>query len=78
MTAFDGILGGAVTKSDLESALNALPEGTDLGGFTVDQIIPLLNLLPDDIDLDGDTAPDAMSIGIILSGIDANIVGVTP
>jgi len=79
VTAFDGVLGGAVTKGDLTDALNNLDPTLDLGGgLTPPDVVPLLGLFPDDIDLDGDSTPDAMSIGIVLGGIDGNIVGVTP
>lgn len=79
VTAFNGLLGGAVTKDDLAAALGNLDPEMDLGGgLTPPDVIPLLSLFPDDIDLTGNGTPDALSIGIILSGIDGNIVGVVP
>lgn len=76
VTSFDGILGGAVLKSDLRAALAALP--ADALPFPPDTIAGLLDtLVVDDIDIDGDGEPDASSIGLPVAGIGGRITGVT-
>ena len=71
----DAVLAGAVRRSDLLAALSAVPED-DLP-FPPDTIASLLDLVVvDDIDTNGDGEPDAASIGIRVSGLGANLIGV--
>ncbi len=76
VTAFDGVLGGAVPKDQLLSALQALPPGSLPVDVSLVEL--LLNSIDDDVDTNGDGVYDALSIGIKLSGIDGNLVGVAP
>ena len=76
VTGFDGVLGGAVPKDQLLSALNALPAGSLPVDVSLVEL--LLNSIDDDVDTNGDGVNDALSIGIKLSGIDGNLVGVAP
>lgn len=73
--AFEGILGGAVPRDQLVAAIRSLDP--DSLPTPPEQLISLLNVLvKDDIDTDGDGTPDAASIGIPISAVGANIVGV--
>lgn len=77
VTAFSGILAGAVSETDLNAAINALdPASLPLPPA---QLIGLLaTLAPNDIDSDGNGSLDSKSIGLKLSGIDGNLTGVQP
>lgn len=74
VVSLDGILGGAVPREDLLTALESVP-ADDLP-LDPAAIANLLNVLvQDDIDTDGDGEPDAASIGLPISGIGAEVVG---
>ena len=74
VTSIVGVIGGAVPRSDLIDALEALPP--DALPLDPGAIISLLEVLvADDIDTDGDGVPDAASIGLPISGIGAEVVG---
>ncbi|MEZ4461526.1 MAG: hypothetical protein R3E66_17760 [bacterium] len=77
VTAFTGILAGAVTETDLNAAINALdPASLPLPPA---QLISLLGTLaPNDIDTDNNGTLDAKSIALKLGGIDGNLTGVLP
>ncbi len=74
LATFDGILGGAVRRTDLLAAINAVdPESLP---FPPSAIIGLLNsVVEDDIATDDVEGPDAASIGLKVSGIRAHLVG---
>lgn len=74
VTAFSGILGGAVTETDLNAAINSLdPASLPLPPA---QLISLLGTLaPNDIDTDGNGTLDAKSIALKITGIDGNLTG---
>ena len=75
ITSTDAVLAGAVKRSELRMALNAVPE--ESLPFPPETIASLLDLaVVDDIDTDGNGEPDAASIGIKVEGIGANLVGV--
>lgn len=74
VSGFTGILGGAVTETDLNAAINALdPASLPLPPA---QLIGLLGTLaPNDIDTDGNGTLDAKSIALKITGIDGNLTG---
>ncbi|MSP92189.1 MAG: hypothetical protein EXR79_10375 [Myxococcales bacterium] len=75
MTALDGVLAGAVPKTELVAALDALPDDGSLP-ISKDDLKGLLNaLVQNDIDLDGDGKKDAASIGLKLKGIAGTLAG---
>ena len=79
------ILAGAVKSSNLVSALNLAVPGDDstivysdpvFGDVTKGQVLQWLqNILVPDIDTDGDGTPDAVSIGVIASALQAGVIG---
>lgn len=74
VTAATGILAGAVTQSELESAILAV----DPASLPADpaSLISLLNTLaPNDIDIDGDGTNEAKSISLKFDGIDGVLTG---
>jgi hypothetical protein len=73
VTGFDGVLGGAISKADLITAIAALPDE----GLPVDKalISAVMDAVEADIDTDGDGVGDASSIGFTLEGINALAVG---
>ena len=74
LATFAGILGGAVRRTDLLAAINAVDP--DSLPFPPSAIIGLLNsVVEDDIDTDDVEGPDAASIGLKVSGIRAQLVG---
>ena len=78
IVALDGILAGAITETDLNNAIDALPPDTfaDLG-LTPETIKTLLSALaPNDINTTPLGIFDAKSIAIHMTAIDGNIVGV--
>jgi hypothetical protein len=75
VTGLTGVLGGAVPKSALIAAIDALPD--DALPLPKDTVKGLLDtLVENDLDVNADGAPDAASIGLKLVGIDATIAGV--
>ena len=75
VTALDGVLAGAVPKSELVAALDALPDDGSLP-VSKDDLKGLLDaLVQNDIDLDGDGKKDAASIGLKLKGIAGTLTG---
>ncbi|MGB0589551.1 MAG: hypothetical protein ACPGU1_07735 [Myxococcota bacterium] len=73
ITSFAGVFGGAVPKSALEAAINAVPD-EDLP-LPKSAILGFMGLLENDIDADGDGTKDALSLGLKVSGIDAVLTG---
>lgn len=74
IATFDGILGGAVPKATLASAIDALPE--DALPIPKESLKAILDTAVDtDIDSDGDGTLDAASIGLKVHGIQSFIVG---
>ena len=73
ISSFSGVFGGAVPKSALEAAINAVPD-EDLP-LPKAAILGFMGLLENDIDSDGDGAKDALSLGLKVSGIDAVLTG---
>ncbi len=77
ITGVTGIIGGAVPKTELVAAVEALPD--DALPISKDAVLGLLDILVvNDIDTDGDGEADAASIGIKVGGIGANLVGIAP
>jgi hypothetical protein len=75
LVSMSGVLGGAVRRATLLAALESLdPESLPIDPADIANILNIL--VVDDIDTDGNGTPDAASIGIKLSGIRANLVGV--
>ncbi|MCA9514392.1 MAG: hypothetical protein KC635_05575 [Myxococcales bacterium] len=76
VSAAQGVLGGAVPKSQLLDAVAALPDGSLPAPLTKETVTGLIQaLVQNDIDSDGDGVMDAASIGIKLVARDANVVG---
>lgn len=76
VSAAQGVLGGAVPKSQLLAAVAALPDGSLPPPLTKETVTGLIDtLVQNDIDSDGDGVKDAASIGIVLVARDANVVG---
>ena len=74
LTGMTAILGGAVLKSDLEKAIDALPEeGLPIPKATIKAL--LASTVDIDIDIDGDGKPEASSIALKLKAIPAIITG---
>ncbi len=77
VTTITGILGGAVPKDQLMSAIDALPDaGLPVPKDTLKAILD--SAVTNDIDTNGDGVKDAASIGLKLKGIPATILGLTP
>lgn len=77
VATMQGVLGGAVPRTQLIAAIEALP--ADSLPIDPGTILNLLNvLIRDDIDTDGDGVADAASIGIVVSGVAADLTGVAP
>ena len=75
ITAMTAILGGAVPKSQLLQAIDALPdEGLPISKAAIKGLID--TLVDKDIDTDGDKVKDASSIALLVTGIPAKLVGV--
>ena len=77
-TTKQGKICGVITKDDLDSAVDAIPEETlaSLGGkATVKSLID--SLLPPDIDTDGDDEADAISVALDFETIPGTVVGLT-
>ena len=74
-SGLDGLIAGAVRKTDLIDTLRALPDGTL--PLDTDQIVNLINaLVTSDVDTDGDGTNDAASIALLITADDARITGV--
>lgn len=74
----NGQICGVIAKSDLEAAIEALPEDllAQIGGKTA--ALQLINgLLAPDIDLDDDGAKDAISVAIGFESVSGQITGIT-
>jgi hypothetical protein len=72
--ALDAILGGAVAKSELLAAIDALPEqGLPLPKDVLKSLLD--SLVENDMDTDGDGKVDAASIALKLKGIPAALLG---
>ena len=77
--ALVGVIGGAVSKAQLATALSAIPDDELPDGISKQALLTLVNILiKNDIDLDSDGVPDAASIGIQIEGIVGNIAGLEP
>ena len=73
--SMNAILGGAVPKSDLLAAIDALPEeGLPFPKATIKSLLD--SLVAKDMDTNGDGVKNASSIALVVSGIPAQIVGV--
>ncbi len=71
----DAILGGAVPKTELLAAIDALPEdGLPFPKATIKSLLDAM--VAKDIDTNGDGVKNASSIALVVSGIAAQIVGV--
>ena len=73
ITSLNGMVAGAVRKDDIIAAIQAAPDGALLVDKSV--IVSLITFLNADIDTDGDGLNDALSIGLIVQAIDADITG---
>ncbi len=76
VTAFDGILAGAVPKASLMAAIDALPDEGLPAGLDKATIKGLLEVLVEsDMDTNGDGVKDSASIALKIKGISASISG---
>jgi hypothetical protein len=74
----NGKICGVIAKTDLEAAINALPEDVlaQIGGKA--QALTLINsLLAPDIDLDDDGKKDAISVGIGFESVPGQVTGIS-
>jgi hypothetical protein len=79
LTGLDGVMGGAVSKAQLATALQAIPDDDLPEGISKQALLTLVNvLIKNDIDIDGDGIADAASIGIRVEGLSGSISGVEP
>ena len=76
VTAFEGVLGGAIPKVSLLAAIDAAPD--DALPLPKDTVKGFIDIIANDIDSSGDGTLDAVSLGLKLEGVDATIVGVEP
>ena len=76
ITSADGLLGGAIRKSALIAAIEALDPSSLPAGISKEVIITILGTLDYSIDTTGDGQGDAASIGFKFHAIDAAITGV--
>ena len=78
VTAVTGLLGGAIPAAELDAAIEAIPaEQFEELGITPEGVRQLLGAIaPNDLDTDGDGNFDARSIGIRVTGIDGELIGV--
>ncbi|MBL6975666.1 MAG: hypothetical protein ISR64_08050 [Deltaproteobacteria bacterium] len=75
--AMDGVLAGAVPKSNMIEAVNAIPADQLPEGMSKDLILQMLSVLVvNDIDTDGDGNLNAASVGIRFQAIGGTIIGV--
>ena len=74
--AFTGLLGGAIPKSNLLAAVDALPADGLPPPLDKGLIKSFIEILEPDIDSDGNGSLDALSLGLAVEGIDALITGV--
>jgi len=75
--SMEGILAGAVPKSNMIEAVEAIPEEDLPEGMSKDLILQMLSLLvTNDIDTDDDGNLDAASVGIKFKAIGGSIAGV--
>lgn len=71
---FDGILAGAVKLTELIDALYALPaDALPVPASAIESVINMF--VVEDIDTNDDDIPDAASIGLPVSGIEAVLIG---
>ncbi len=76
VTSMAGILGGAIPKAQLESAIDAVPpEKWDEIGIGVELVQMIVGSLETDIDGDLDGTPESISIGMKFTAIAGNISG---
>jgi hypothetical protein len=76
VTAFEGILAGAVPKASLMAAIDGLPDTGLPAGLDKASIKSLLEVLVEsDIDTNGDGVKDAASIALKIKGVPAAITG---
>ncbi|MCB9521543.1 MAG: hypothetical protein H6699_11805, partial [Myxococcales bacterium] len=76
VTRLDGVLGGAVPRAELITALSSLPaDSLPVDPASLEGL--LRALVQEDIDVNGDGTPDAASIGLVVSGVDAVLTGLT-
>jgi hypothetical protein len=73
ITAFSGVVGGAIPKEALSAAIADLPAE----GLPVDKVLieAVMSAVETDIDTDGDGVGDACSIGFKLDGVDTVVSG---
>lgn len=73
ITAFHGVVGGAIPKAALSAAIADLPDE----GLPVDKVLieAIMSAVEADIDTDGDGVGDACSIGFTLDGVDTVVSG---
>jgi hypothetical protein len=76
VTAFDGILGGAVPKAQLLAAIDALPdEGLPLPKASIKALLD--STVETDIDNDGDGKKESSSISLKIIGVAGVLTGTT-
>jgi hypothetical protein len=79
IVGMQGVMGGAIRKADLFSALEAVPPEQLPAGLDAATLTLLLDgLVISDIDTDGDGQPDAASVGFVFGSAPVLIDGVAP
>jgi len=76
-TIVEGVIGGAIAKASLVTAVNAIPLDDFPPEVSKNAIMTLLNLVvKNDIDSNGDGNKDSASVGLPFKAIPATIIGV--
>jgi hypothetical protein len=73
IATLNGLVAGAVRKDDIIAAIQAAPDGALLVDKSV--VVSLITFMNADVDTDNDGINDALSIGLIVQAIDADITG---
>ena len=76
-TLLEGVIGGAIAKASLVTAVNAIPVDDFPPNVSKAAILTLLNLIvKNDIDSTGDGNKNASSVGLPFRAVSASILGV--
>ena len=79
IVGMEGVMGGAIRKADLFSALEVVPPEQLPAGLDAATLTLLLDgLVVTDIDTDGDGVADAASVGFVFEATPAVLAGVVP
>jgi len=73
IVTLNGLVAGAVRKDDIIAAIQAAPDNALLVDKSV--VVSLITFMNADVDTDNDGLNDALSIGLVVQAIDADITG---